>query len=107
MTVPEAILVAQMRQQTTVEAALQLGALLSAELKLYTAAAVAFHQQDFSSAERLFASVISTYQPQSSNKDAAGALLYTGPSAAKTNTGTESEVLGAVSTITTRGCQPA
>ncbi|WP_306523447.1 hypothetical protein [Rheinheimera sp.] len=58
LKVEEALLVAQMRQQTTVEAALAIGAPLSNELKLYTAAAVAFQQQDFSLAETLLRQVL-------------------------------------------------
>lgn len=58
LKVEEAVLVAQMRQQTTVEAALAIGAPLSAELKLYTAAAVAFQQQQFSQAEILLRQVL-------------------------------------------------
>ncbi len=58
LKVEEAVLVAQMRQQTDADAAFAIGAPLNAELKLYTAAAVAFQQQHFNQAETLLRQVL-------------------------------------------------
>ncbi|MBU2427699.1 MAG: hypothetical protein KKA56_12550 [Gammaproteobacteria bacterium] len=58
LTASDATLVAQMRQQQSVAAALALGAPLTAELRLYTAGAVAFALKQHASAETLFRQVL-------------------------------------------------
>lgn len=58
LTKDQAKLVQQMRQSSTVQQALSVGEALPAELGLYTAAAVAFAQQDYQQAIELFRQVL-------------------------------------------------
>ena len=54
----QALIVQQMRQSATVQQALAVGDALPAELRFYTAAAVAFAQQDYQQAIELFRQVL-------------------------------------------------
>ncbi len=67
LTIEQAKIVLQMRQSSTAQQALSVGEALPAELRFYTAAAVAFAQQDYQLAIELFRQVLalpSDQQPQ-------------------------------------------
>ena len=59
LTKEQAKVVQQMRQSSTVQQALSVGEALPAELRFYTAAAVAFVQKDYEQASELFRQVLS------------------------------------------------
>jgi hypothetical protein len=58
LTIEQAKIVLQMRQSSTAQQALSVGEALPAELRFYTAAAVAFAQQDYQLAIELFRQVL-------------------------------------------------
>ena len=64
----QAAVIALMRQQSNAAAALQSGQALPEELKLYTAGAVAFAQQDKLSAERLWRQLLALPPAQQQNR---------------------------------------
>lgn len=64
LTKQQAGLVLQMRQSATVQQALRVGSELSAELRLYTAGAVAFAKQDYPQAIGLFRQLLALPQDQ-------------------------------------------